>query len=102
MQKPRDFKFAFSSAEEAGGAAGPLAAEAWTAIKAAAVDVPTPWTPWTQSRSRKQGELSEARSPGAKVNSVWSGLKKRNGRAEDPLQDMRRRESAAKGALALA
>eukprot|EP00972_Heterocapsa_arctica_P081799 12056351-Heterocapsa_arctica.AAC.1 len=66
MRKPCDFKYAFLSAEEAGCAAGPLAAEAWTAMRYLDVQVPSAWKLWIQNRGCLQGKPSEAKLPSMK------------------------------------
>eukprot|EP00972_Heterocapsa_arctica_P029144 4285191-Heterocapsa_arctica.AAC.1 len=55
------------------------------------VQVPSAWKLWLQSSGCLRGKPSNATSPSVKVTSVWSGLKRCNGRAEDPVQDKTRR-----------
>jgi len=105
LRIPRDFKFAFTSAQRAARAcpeAPPVAADAWNSITHREVEVATSWALWIQSRRRGTVQMTTPRK--SKVPpTIWRGLRAKKARADlGPANDFARRRAAANDALRLA
>ena len=105
LRMPRDFKFAFTSAQKAAKAcpeAPSVAADAWNSIAHREVEVATSWALWIQTRQRRKVQMTAPRKP--KVSpKIWRGLRARKSRADlGPANDSARRRAAATDALRLA
>eukprot|EP00972_Heterocapsa_arctica_P055753 8224393-Heterocapsa_arctica.AAC.1 len=75
---PRDFKFAFTSAEEAAEACPEAAAQcaaAWRVLSLADVEVDTAWELWT--KFRRSSLAPRVLAPPATKRTLWTGLRKR-------------------------
>ena len=102
LVRPIDFKFAFCSAQEAAEAcpnAAEAAAEAWLSVIDTEARLPSTWALWGQCRpGGKDRPVTKAAAVQAAPS--WTGLRSRNPRKDEgPLNDIARRQAAAKDAL---
>ena len=105
---PRDFKFAFTSAQKAGEAcpvAPSAAADAWEAISHDEVEVASSghWILWTKHRRGGSSQSTVHRVDRRPPRTLWRGFHTRKALADQaPANDSARRRSAAKDALHVA
>ena len=105
LHAPKDFKFAFTSAQSAANAcrvAPATAANAWASIPLDEVDVASSWTIWMQ------GRRATPPFPGKPVTAapqarIWRGIRTLRARADKgPAHDRALRSNVAKDVLHLA
>ena len=105
LTNPRDFKFAFTSAQRAAEAcpsSPSVAADAWSNITHREVEVTTSWALWIRNRRLSAVQMTTHSKPKAPPK-IWKGLRARKARADlGPANDLARRRAAAKDALRVA
>ena len=106
LQDPRDFKFAFLTAEEAAAAcqqAPQAAAAAWQAISPEDVQEESSWAIWVRRPRHPDLRPAPQQQPAPSRKGAWTGLRLKRPRADEgPANDLGRRKEAAKQAMQLA
>ena len=106
LHAPKDFKFAFTSAQKASDAcpvAPETAASAWMSISHSEVEVASSWALWIKSRHDTRGRMSSIPHDTKPAFNIWRGLRNKKARADQgAANDSMQRRAAAKDALHLA
>ena len=102
LVRPIDFKFAFCSAQEAAEAcpnAAEAAGAAWLSANNTAAKLPSTWALWTQCRPGSN-DRPVIKTAAIQAAPSWTGLRSKNPRRDEgPLNNIARRQAAAKDAL---
>ena len=106
LRAPKDFKFAFTSAQKASEAcpvAPEAAANAWISISHGEVEFASSWALWIKSHHDTRGRMSSKPRDTKPTFKILRGLQNKKARADQgPANDSMQRRAAAKDALRLA